>query len=198
MKTEYEAKFYPVDKKEITERLENSGATLLQAEVKTIIAVFNKQANPQISAHYIRVRDEGDVIRMSAKIHAAQDGNVSDQKEADTVVQNFDSTIQILECVGLKRSGYQEKKRETWNLNGAEVVIDTWPGLEIYIEIEAESEEKVQQIAELLGFQWDNRIITSVVEIYVQKYNLSGEEVLEIMANLTFENNPFENLEAKH
>lgn len=197
MKVEYEAKFYPVDKGSVTERLKKNGAKLEQPEVTTIIAVFNKQANPQINAHYIRVRDEGNVVRMSAKIHAAQDGNVSDQKEADTVVEDFESTVQILECAGLKRSGYQEKKRETWNLNGAEVVIDTWPGLETYIEIEAESEEKVQQIAELLDFQWEDRIITSVVEIYMNKYNLTGEEVLKIMGDLTFDNNPFAKLEAK-
>jgi adenylate cyclase class 2 len=192
MKTEFEVKFYPIKKEKIITKLKEKGGVLVQSEVKTIIAVYNHQLNPQIKGHYVRVRDEGDKVRLSIKIHAAQNGSIADQKEIDTIVSNFNATVEILERTGLKRSGFQEKMRETWEYDGAEVVIDTWPGLETYIEIEAQSEEKVKQVAEELGCSWDDKIITSVVEIYMQEYGMSAEDVLTAMENLTFDHHPFD------
>lgn len=195
MTTEYEAKFYPVEKQPMRELLKAKGARLVQAEVKTTIAVFNKRTNPQIDGNYIRVRNEGNVVRLSVKIHAAADGDLADQKELDTVVQSFDDAVAILQHAGLTQSGFQEKMRETWELNGAEVVIDTWPGLETYIEIEARSEAAVRATAELLNLDWDDKIITSVVEIFMKKYGLPAEDILSIMKNLTFDHNPFRELQ---
>lgn len=194
MKTEFEVKFYPIDKDTITAKLRSNGGTLVQSEVKTIIAAYNHQANPQIDGDYVRVRNEGDKVRLSIKVHAAQDGSIADQKEIDTIVSDFDATLEILERSGLKRSGFQEKLRETWELNGAEVVIDTWPGLETYIEVEAQSEDEVKQVAEVLGCNWTDKIITSVVEIYMKKYGMSVDDVLAAMGNLTFDNHPFGDL----
>jgi adenylate cyclase class 2 len=194
MKIEFEAKFYPVDKQKFIAVLRDNRATLVQSETKMTLVIFNKDQNPQVIGDYIRVRDEGnDTIRLSVKKHAVKGGDIADQKELDTCVEGFDVTVHILECAGLKKSGYQEKLRETWALNGAEVVIDTWPGLEPYIEIEADSEEKVKHTAELLHLDWNAKIITSVVEIYMEKYGLSVEEVLDRLRHATFENNPFTN-----
>jgi adenylate cyclase class 2 len=191
MKTELEVKFYPVDKATITATLKAKGGKLVQPEVKTIIVAYNRQLNPHLVGDYVRVRDEGDKVRISIKIHAAKEGAVTDQKEVDTIVSDFDATIEILERSGLKRSGYQEKMRETWHLGTSEVVIDTWPGLETYIEIEDQSEEAVRQTAETLGFDWEDKIISSVVEIYMHKYKLSLDEVLQLLSHTTFDNNPF-------
>ncbi len=197
MKTEFEVKFYPINKDEFREKLKRQKATLVNSEVKTKAATYNDRANPQIKCHYIRVRDEGNKIRMSAKIHAMQSGKVSDQKEVDTIVDSFSNTVEILEAAGLKRSGYAEKMRETWELRGAEIVIDTWPSLETLIEIEADSEEKVKEIALLLNLNWEEKIITSVVEIYMKRYSFSVEEVLEKLKNTTFDNDPFESQNKK-
>lgn len=190
-KTEFEVKFYPVNKDKVIADLKAKGAQLIQPEVKMIIVVYNHQTNPQIDGHYVRVRNEGDKVRLSIKVHATKDGRVADQKEIDTIVSSFGATVEILERTGLKRSGYQEKMRETWKLDTSEIVIDTWPGLETYIEIEDQSEEAVHNTADKLGFKWEDKIITSVVEIYMEKYGLTGEKVLELMGNTTFANNPF-------
>jgi len=88
MNTEFEVKFYPVEKESIVAQLKDKGAELVQAEVITIIAAYNHQANPQIDGHYVRVRDEGDKVRLSIKIHADKDGSVADQKEIDTIVSD--------------------------------------------------------------------------------------------------------------
>lgn len=197
METEFEAKFYPAFD-DIRERLQKLDATLLCKERLMKRVLFDQRKNPHLTAHYIRVRDEGDKITMSAKIHALEGGNLSDQKEAVTEIHDFDSAVEVLKHSGLIQSSYQENKRETWIFDGAEIVIDTWPGLESYIEVEADSEEKVREIAEKLGYNWKDRRITSVTDIYMEVYDLSEAEVLKMTANITFENNPFDKLKKKN
>ncbi len=189
--TEFEAKFYPVEPNVIRTKLQEIGATLEQPERLMRMQVFNKHLNPNIDCDYIRVRDEGDKVTMSAKTHAKAEGNLADQKEINIIVSDFETAVALLEKAGLVKGDYQEKLRETWTLDDAEIVIDTWPSLEPYVEVEAPSEEKVRVVAEKLGLSWEDRIITSVMEIYSTKYGLSRDEVQEKIRYSTFECPPF-------
>ena len=194
MDTEFEAKFFPIKKEEFRKKLIKIGAKLLFPERKMRRAIADKRANPQIKCDYIRVRDEGNLIRLSAKIHAEEEGRVGDQKEIDVEVSDFDRTIQIFKEAGLKFNRYQETLRETWELDGAEITLDTWPGLPAYTEIEAKSEEKVREVAEKLDFSWDKKIITATPEIFAKYYGLNIDEVLDMVSNITFDKNPFKGL----
>lgn len=194
MPIEFEVKFYPVDKKEIVAKLQALGAELIQPEVITKAIIFNRTANRQVVADYIRVRHEGNKSKLSAKVHAKHDGDIADQKEVETVISDFEATVQILKQAGLKQSSHMEKYRETWQLGTSEIVIDTCPGLQTYIEIEDHSEQAVHATAEKLGFSWQDKIITSVVEIYMKVFNLSAEKTLELFRRNTFDENPFKDL----
>lgn len=192
--TEFEAKFYPVDKKLYREKLKKLGARLAFPERKMRRAIFDKAHYPQLNCDYIRVRDEGNVIRLSAKTHAREGGDLIDQQEVDVEVSDYDKTIQLIELTGFKFILYQENTRETWKYKDASIEIDTYPGLESYTEIEATSAEDVKSIAEELGFSWEDKIITSVVEIYMRIYGLPKDEVMELLKYCTFEQNPFSTL----
>ena len=193
--TEFEAKFYPVDKEEYRKKLLSIGAKLAIPERKLVRIVADKRANPVIAQNgYIRIRDEGGVIRLSLKITAEEGGVMSDQKEIDVEVSDFDKTRQILEAIGVKFNRRQETLREEWKYKGAQITIDTWPGLETYSEIEAESEKKVKEIAEDIGFDWGKRLIIPAAELYVKVYRMNIEEVLEKISYISFENNPFKNV----
>jgi predicted adenylyl cyclase CyaB len=196
--TEFEAKFYPVDKEEYRKKLLSIGAKLTILERKLVRIVADKRANPVIAQNgYIRIRDEGGVIRLSLKITAEEGGVMSDQKEVDVEVSDFDKTRQILEAIGVKFNRRQETLREEWKYKDAQITIDTWPGLEIYSEIEAESEEKVKAIADVIGFDWNKRLIIPAAELYAKVYRMDIEEVLAKISYISFENNPFKNLEKK-
>ncbi len=189
--TEYEAKFYPVDKEEYRKKLLSIGAILAIPERKMIRIVADTRANPVITKHgYIRIRDEGEAIRLSLKITAEKGGVLSDQKEIDVEVSDFEKTKEILEAIGVKFNRRQETLREEWEYKGAQITIDTWPGLDTYSEIEADSEEKVKEIAGDLGFDWDKKIILPAAEVY----GMDIEEVLEKISFISFKNNPFESL----
>lgn len=191
---EFEAKFYPVFKDEYREKLKLIGAKLITPERKMRRAIVDGTAYPQFSCHYIRIRDEGDTITLSVKTHAREGGKLSDQKEIDVKVSDYEKTIKLIESMGFKFTIYQENLRETWSYKGAEITIDTWPGLDTYSEIEASSEENVKIIAEELCFDWNKKIITSVKEIYMKIYDLTRGEVTKNLNYLTFEKNPFDGM----
>lgn len=149
--------------------------------------MFGQESNPCITCDYIRVRDEGDQITLSAKTHAKQDGAMDDQQEAVTKVEDFDACISVLEQAGLIKTNDQQTKRETWVLGATHIEIDTWPGLESYIEVESTSEAVVKQVADMLDLSWERRMITSVEEIYMEKYKLSKQEVRRRLAFCSFE-----------
>lgn len=195
--TEYEAKFYPVVKDEYRKKLTQLGAKLVNPERIMRRAMVDRLDYPQLSCDYIRVRDEGNCVRLSAKTHAGSDGKLSDQKEIDVEVSDFDHTVKIIESMGFIFGFYQESLRETWEYRGAEITIDTWPGLESYSEIEADSEGRVREIATYFGFQWENRIITGVGQIYMRIYSLPFDLTLEKLKHITFENNPFDSIKSR-
>jgi len=193
--TEFEAKFYPVNKEEYRKKLLSIGAKLVIPERKMLRIVADSRANPIIKpTNAIRIRDEGGVTRLSLKIHADEKGILTDQKEIDVEVSDFDKAQKIMETVGVKFNRRQETLREEWGFKGTQITIDTWPGLETYSEIEADSEEKVKEIAGDLGFDWDKKLIMAASGLFAKVYKMNIEEVLEKISYLTFENNPFESL----
>ena len=107
--TEYECKFYPVDKEEYRKKLKDLGAVLAIPERKMIRAIADSHVNVILpKMNYIRVRQEGNLVRLSYKTTADQNGNLADQKEIDVEVSDFDKTVKILEATGLKFNRLQE------------------------------------------------------------------------------------------
>lgn len=54
--------------------------------------------------------------------------------------------------MGLPYKPFQESKRETWEFEDEEIMLDEWPWLKPYIEVEGNSEVQVHKISEQLGF----------------------------------------------
>src|SRR5690348_15613870 len=123
--TEFECKFYPIDKEAFRGKLTDIGAKLVIPERKMRRSIVEQSDYPQIQCDYIRVRDEGDSVRLSAKTHALEGGDISDQKEVDVQISDYDKTVKLIELMGFKFNTYQETLRETWKYNDAEIVIDT-------------------------------------------------------------------------
>ena len=69
-------------------------------------------------------------------------------------------------------SSEQESKRETWQIDDCEVVLDEWPWIDPYIEIEGPSKEALQHTAEKLGLSWDDAVYGSVTTAYRKHYDI--------------------------
>ena len=177
MKTEFEAKFYPINKDKFRSILKEFKAKLIQPERLMPLVQFSNWVNKFDKIHYLRVRDEFGTVKLAAKRHARIGDELEMQKELEVEVSDFSTTIAILESAGLEADNYQEKYREVWELDGAEILIDTCPDLQPHIEIEAKSKEQVMELAKKLGFNWKDAIFTSILEIYMKEHDISKDEV---------------------
>jgi len=183
---EYEVKFFPINLDTVRTKLRKAGASVEKGERMMRRCVFAQDKNPGMACTYVRVRDEGDKVTISAKQHAS-DGRMDSQKEYETFIGSFETAQEILLNAGLTQTGYQENKRETWRMADNTVVeLETWPQLPNYIEIEGESSEAVQKTAELLGLDWSEHIVQSNDYLYAQYLGIDRKAVFERLANLTF------------
>ncbi len=188
MDIEYEAKFLNIDKDDIRARLRAAGAALIQSEFLQRRWVLDVPAPHQKKGVWLRVRDEGTQTTLSWK-SSSGDG-IEEQKELSVVVDSFDTTVELLKRIGCPADSYQETKRELWVLDGAQITIDTWPFLNPFVEVEADSEKAVEHASRAIGFDWSEALFCGVNKLYQMEY---GEEThIRTTPLLTFDmENPY-------
>lgn len=167
MKTEYEAKFLNVDIEDIRQRLQSLGATLAKP-MRLMRRVTIDTPEMKQKGAFVRVRDEGDCVTITYKQFDSL--SVDGAKEHEVVVDDFGNTIALLAAAGLSYGSFQESKRETWKFEDVEIMIDEWPWLNPYIEVESMSVEKVKAFSEQLGFAWESAVFGDVMAAYRAQY----------------------------
>lgn len=167
MKTEYEAKFTGVDIEAVRAQLKTVGATL-EKPMRLMRRVTIDTPELKAKDAFVRVRDEGDRVTITYKQFTALSADGA--QEHEIIVSDFNEAVALLAAAGLPHGSFQESKRETWTLDNAEVVIDEWPWLQPYIEVEGESVEHVKEVSAKLGFNWDDAVFGDVMAAYRQEY----------------------------
>lgn len=167
MQTEIEAKFLDVDHEAVRATLRTLDAQCVQP-MRLMRRVTIENPSLVEKNAFVRVRDEGHRVTMTYK--QFDQLSVDGAKEIEIVVSDFDSAVQLLEAAGLPAQSFQESKRETWQLGDVEIVLDEWPWLKPYIEIEARSEALVRHAAEQLGFDWTAAAFGDVMVAYRAEY----------------------------
>jgi len=195
MKTEYEVKFVDVDIDAVRRQLQDVGAVLVKPMRLMRRAIIE---NPEMKTKnaFVRVRDEGDRVTLTYKQFTEL--SVEGAKEYEVVVNDFDETVALLAAAGMPYGSLQESKRETWHYEDAEIVIDVWPWLNPYIEIESISVEKVKAFSEQLGFAWETAVFGDVMAAYrVQYPHLKESDTVARIAEVKFDD-PLPGLLAMH
>lgn len=174
MAIEYEARVLEIDPEQITEKiLAIGGEKIRESLQRRYVYAINKQDLQQ----FIRLRDTGFEVTLTYKAihHDGIDGTV----ETEVIVDRFDKTDELLTKLGYTTKWYQENKRTSFSLAGAQVEIDHWPQIPPYLEIEAESYEKVLQVAQMLGFHKEQLIGENTLKIYAQ-YGIDLRKIPEL------------------
>ena len=170
MKTELEVKFANVNIEAIRQALQVAGAVCEQP-MRLMKRALVEEPHHQAEHAFLRIRDEGDKTTLTFKRRADPDAaSIDSVKELEVEVSDFDKTVEIFSEAGWKYKTFQESKRETWKLDDTEVVIDEWPWLNPYIEIEGESEAGIKKVAEKLGLSWDNVLFGHIDALYEMQY----------------------------
>ena len=174
MKTELEVKFAHINIEAIRQALKQAGAVCKQP-MRLMKRALIEEPHHQAEHAFIRVRDEGDRVTLTFKRRADPDAlKIDSVKELEVEVSDFEATVAIFSEAGWKYKTFQESKRETWEFDGVEVVIDEWPWLKPYIEIEGESESDIRAAAEALGLDWTDAIFGHIDALYEMQYEFQN------------------------
>jgi hypothetical protein len=69
-------------------------------------------------------------------------------------------------------------------------MLDEWPWVPPFIEIEASSKELVQDLAAKLNLNWQDAQFGGVTPVYADAYNISSEEFESLDLSMQFEVDP--------
>lgn len=171
---EHEAKILNIDVMEISQKLEALGATK-KGEFTFRRHVFD--TIPETPNRWVRLRTDGTETTLTVKEITTATIDGTEEWEVD--VSDFETTLTILEKIGITSRGYQENTRIEFDLEGAQVVIDHWPKLAPYIEIEARDVAEVIRIAGLLGYQEEDLVAENTSDLYTA-IGVNLKEVAEL------------------
>ena len=163
MKTEIEVKFINITIDTIQQRLVAAGAVCEQP-MRLMRRALMETPDMAAKDAFLRLRDEGNKVTLTYKQHLKT--GIEAANEIDTTVDDFDVAKSLLEASGMIFHTYQESRRETWKLRDVEVVIDEWPWMPPYIEIEGDNEASIREAAAILGFSWDEAVFGGVDVVY--------------------------------
>lgn len=168
MKSEIEAKFLDIDLEETRRKLIELGGVCEQPMRLMRRVTIDNEFMHTGKDSFLRVRDEGHRATMTYKRFDSQ--SVDSTKEIEVEVSDYEATVAILEQAGLDSRSTQESRRENWQLGDVEIMLDEWPWIKPYIEIEGESEAELCDTAEKLGFDWDDAVFGDVMAAYRAEY----------------------------
>jgi adenylate cyclase, class 2 len=129
-------------------RLEEIGAQASgRAEFEENVIYTGPGLDP--ARRVLRLRRKGARAIFTFKERDLSDSPIKRQREEETEVSDAGALASILEALGYRPALVYEKRRETWRVAGAEVVIDELP-FGLFVEIEGE-EERIMEAEQLLG-----------------------------------------------
>lgn len=188
MDTEIEVKFLNIDHEIMRERLRAAGALCavpMRLMRRAIIDYPDGRLQKGNENSFLRVRDEGDKVTLTYKKFESL--SLSGAAEIQLNVDSFENAVRLLEAAGLELKSFQESKRETWSLGDVEIVLDEWPWLTPYMEIEGPTEESLRQAASTLGLAWDEAVFGDVMVAYRADYpHLGKEETISSLREVRF------------
>ena len=133
---------------------------------------------------WIRLRTTNGQTTLTIKeIFSQEDEYPIDKlKEVEFEVGDFDAADKFLRELDFYCDSHQEKRRIQFKLDGMEIVIDYWPMIAPYVEIEGEDPEKIYELVEKLGYQKQDAKVMNTDSVYAH-YGINRESFVVITFN---------------
>lgn len=149
MGTEIEKKYRltAAQRETLSRRLREVGAVLQgkEFEENTLYAGGNLDPRRQV----LRLRRAGDKVLLTYKERYESASAIKHQREDETRVEDAAALESILDALGYHPFLVYEKRRATWHVRQAEVVLDELP-FGLFVEIEGE-EKDITEVESLLN-----------------------------------------------
>lgn len=175
MKTEYEIRVLEVNKQSIIKRLEELGAIKI-GEYHQERYIYDLK--PAQDNKWIRLRTDGNITTLAYK--DIESNTIDGTKEVEFEVNNIEYAKEFMDKLGFKYRNFQENKRIKYGLDDIEIDIDTWPMIPTYMEIEGNSEEKVNEMIDRLKIDKTKITTLNCDDIYRQIYNIEIRNIKEL------------------
>src|SRR3989339_888729 len=190
MKNEIEATFLSINKDATRDKLKKAGFELKTPEYLMCRKTFDFSRVVPGCNKWGRVRQESDKVTMTVKEIRGSD--INDTYESELIVNDFDTASAFFEACNAPAKAFQENMREVWMRDGVEITIDTWPGLNPFVEIEGTNEKIVQEISNELGFDFGKAVFGSIDLVYEKEIGIPAETIIHL-PEITFSNPPKKN-----
>lgn len=148
----------------------NNEELLTRFSDKNIVECVKKYGiNPN---KWVRVRQTNGKTTITVKhilnpdMQTTNNGDMQKVLETEMEVPSIEEANSMLEQLGFSFRNYQEKNRITYDVNGVEVDIDSWPLIPTYVEIENDSTELIQSTIKKLGLQNHEVLSCNTADIY--------------------------------
>jgi predicted adenylyl cyclase CyaB len=195
MEIEFEAKFLNINKGELVEKLKSLGAKMVKKNTLYKRCMYGLC---DIKRGYVRVRDEGNNTKLTAKIY--KDSQFPEEYEV-TIKDDFENGKAFLGALNLTEKSYHETMREIWALplgkydtNKCEVAFDSIPGIPLYVEIECKTKKELNKAIRMLNLDSKTnsnkykKFFGSYGKCFVEYYDMTENDINNLIPKLTFEN----------
>ena len=176
MGTEIEKKYRLTrdQRTDLLRRLREIGATVEGEEFEENTIYGGHGLDPL--KNVLRLRRAGDRAILTYKERFASQSAVKHQREEETRVEDVDALAAILDALGYRPALVYEKRRMTWRVAGAELVVDDLP-FGLFLEVEGEEKiiDEVEQLLELTEVEAE---MASYPEL-TQRYGERRGDVIE-------------------
>lgn len=160
---EREVKYSVTNPTELINKLKSQNAIFSGYHLEKTIRVDKQNWKLSSKGTYIRLRT-GFKNTLTLKKGRVKGSEVSERLEIEVEIDDVDLCHKLLQEMGLIESLVMEKYRMIWNINDTIITIDELP-FGVYAEIEG-SIQNIKIISDLLGFDYDEKIIVTYWEIY--------------------------------
>jgi adenylate cyclase class IV len=168
---EFEAKSLDVEPDELADRILRVGGRRMGDRLMRRY-VYDIRTGDE--SRWIRLRDDGTATTLTVK-EIAHDGTT----ETEVVVSDFEVTDALLGRIGFQAKSYQENRRVSFELQGAQLEIDWWPLIPPYLEIEGQSREHVVRVGAALGIAENELTGENTVKVYA-RYGIDLTEIRDL------------------
>ena len=155
MGIEIEAKFRLEDPAAMRRRLDDAGATRARRVLEHNTYYDDADGSLRRGDRGLRVRvertDDGASVAILTYKGPRRPGELKVRPEHETVVGSPEALTEILAALGYTPVLGFQKRREYFDLGGAEICLDELPELGWFLEIEADDEETVRRLRRRLG-----------------------------------------------
>lgn len=126
-----------------------------------------KKANENFSK-WVRLRQTGDKTTITIKriVNSKGEYALDAVNELEFDVPSIEDGKQLLEDLGYFFARHQVKMRIAYDYKNTEIVIDKWPKLAPYIEVEGPTKEEIEETVLMLGYKEKDAIVINTDDIY--------------------------------